>query len=77
LADNAVVKFAKSLLNTSDAFDGDKFFTVIDGIKRATPLFLCLVCVELSDVVFAFDSVPAVFGVTQNPFIVYTSNMYG
>ena len=44
-------------------------------MKLATPLLLCLVCVELSDVVFAFDSVPAVFGVTQDPFIVYTSNM--
>jgi predicted tellurium resistance membrane protein TerC len=48
----------------------------LDGIKLATPLFLCLVCVELSDVVFAFDSVPAVFGVTQNPFVVYTSNIF-
>jgi len=76
LESNAVVKFAKSFLRTSPNFDGDKFFTTVDGIKLATPLFLCLVCVELSDVVFAFDSVPAVFGVTQNPFVVYTSNIF-
>ena len=45
-------------------------------MKLATPLFLCLVCIELSDIVFAFDSVPAIFGVTEDPFIVYTSNMF-
>jgi len=53
-----------------------RFFTTIDGVQLATPLLLCLVCIELSDVVFAFDSVPAVFGVTQDPFIVYTSNLF-
>ena len=42
----------------------------------ATPLFLCLVCIELSDIVFAFDSVPAIFGITEDPLIVYTSNMF-
>ena len=41
-----------------------------------TPLFLCLVCIELSDIVFAFDSVPAIFGITEDPLIVYTSNMF-
>ena len=77
LESNAVVKFAKLFLKTTDSFDGDKFFTTTkEGLKLATPLLLCLVCVELSDVVFAFDSVPAVFGVTKNPFIVYTSNIF-
>ena len=47
-----------------------------NGKKLATPLLLCLVCIELSDVVFALDSVPAVFGITEDPFIVYTSNMF-
>jgi predicted tellurium resistance membrane protein TerC len=42
----------------------------------ATPLFLCLICIELSDIVFAFDSVPAIFGVTSDPFIVYSSNLF-
>ena len=42
----------------------------------ATPLFLCLVCIELSDIVFAFDSVPAIFGITEDPLVVYTSNIF-
>ena len=46
-----------------------------DGIKMATPLLLCTICIELSDVVFAFDSVPAIFGVTEDPLIVFSSNM--
>lgn len=84
LSKNAVVKFAKSNFKTTDQLDGDKFFieAPVEGgqvgqmVRLATPLFLCLVCIELSDVVFAFDSVPAIFGVTANPFIVYTSNIF-
>jgi TerC family integral membrane protein len=57
-------------------YDGDRFFTVEDGIKKATPLFVCMVAVELSDVVFAVDSIPAVFGVTENPLVVFSSNMF-
>ena len=53
-----------------------RFFTLENGRRLATPLLLCLVCVELSDIVFAFDSVPAIFGVTEDPFIVYTSNIF-
>lgn len=75
LENNAVVTFARRFLKTTPNFDGVNFFTIENGVRVATPLLLCLVCVELSDVVFAFDSVPAVFGVTQDPFIVYTSNM--
>lgn len=75
LENNAVVTFARRFLKTTPNFDGVNFFTMENGVRVATPLLLCLVCVELSDVVFAFDSVPAVFGVTQDPFIVYTSNM--
>lgn len=75
VSNNQVVKIAKSLLKTSDKFDGDNFFTIENGVKVATPLLLCLLCVELSDIVFAFDSVPAIFGVTDDPLIVYTSNM--
>jgi predicted tellurium resistance membrane protein TerC len=49
---------------------------VEDGIKKATPLFVCMVAVELSDIVFAVDSIPAVFGVTENTFVVFSSNMF-
>lgn len=70
--DNAVVKIARRLCNSVDYFDEDKFFT--NG--RATPLFLCVVCIELSDFVFAVDSIPAVLAVSKDPLIVYSSNIF-
>lgn len=76
MSENAIVKFSTSLFSATDKFDGKKFFTMEEGIRKATPLFLCLVAVEISDVVFAIDSIPAVFGVTENPLIVFTSNMF-
>lgn len=76
LSQNSVVKLASRLVQSTTEYDGDKFFTVVDGIKRATPLLLVLVCVELSDVMFAVDSIPAVFGITEDPFIVLTSNLF-
>ena len=76
MENNAIVNLTKKLFSTTQQFDGVNFFTTENGVKVATPLLLCLVCVELSDVVFAFDSVPAVFGVTENPFVVFTSNMF-
>ena len=57
-------------------YDGDRFFTVENGRRVGTNLFLVLVIVEATDVVFALDSVPAVIGITQDPFIVYTSNVF-
>jgi tellurite resistance protein TerC len=59
----------------TDGFRDQKFFVLEDGVKKATPLLLVLVAVETSDVLFAVDSIPAVFGVTKDPFIVYTSNV--
>jgi len=76
ISENGVIKFAKKYLKSTDKFDGQKFFTIENGVKVATPLFLCLISVELSDVIFALDSVPAVFGVTKDPFIVFTSNIF-
>jgi len=76
LSNNKVVKFAKKVVNSVDQYDGDRFFTIEDGVKRATPLLLVLACVELSDVLFAVDSIPAVFGVTQDPFLVLSSNIF-
>ena len=69
-------KLMKKFLPMSPNFDGSKFFTKIDGKIFVTPLFVVLIMIELSDVVFAFDSIPAVFSVSQNPFIVYTSNIF-
>eukprot|EP00210_Caulerpa_lentillifera_P001161 g1117.t1 len=76
LTDNAIVRFCSRVMQVSDSYDGNRFFTVENGVKMATPLLLTLAVVELSDVVFAVDSVPAVFGVTLDPFIIYTSNLF-
>jgi TerC family integral membrane protein len=76
LSDNAIVKFANNLFSSTDQFDGDNFFTEIDGIRKATPMLLCMIAVEISDVVFAVDSIPAIFGVTENPLVVFSSNMF-
>jgi len=76
LENNALVRICNRLIPVSDHYDGDRFFTVQDGVKMATPLLLTLLVVELSDVVFAIDSVPAVFGITLDPFVVYTSNLF-
>jgi tellurite resistance protein TerC len=73
---NPVVRVARRVLPLSDKFHGKHFFTVLDGRRVATPLFLVLVLVEVTDLVFAIDSIPAIFGVTRDPFIVFTSNIF-
>ncbi|CAI5480341.1 unnamed protein product [Closterium sp. Yama58-4] len=77
LSNNSVVKFSQKLIPITDYYDGNKFYTTTAaGVQMATPLLLTLAVVELSDIVFAFDSIPAVFGVTRDPFIVFTSNIF-
>jgi len=76
LADNAVMRIARWLVDATDEYDGDKFFTKVAGVRRATPMFVVLICIELSDVLFAVDSIPAVVGITHDPFIVYSSNIF-
>ncbi len=108
LSDNAVVKFCRRFIPTSDHYDGDRFWTTAaaaassssnngasssappaaasssngaampadPNARIATPLLLTLAVIELSDVLFAVDSIPAVFGVTLDPFIIYTSNIF-
>ena len=73
---NLVVRFARRLFPISSALDGSKFTTRINGSLALTPLALVLLLVETSDVIFAVDSVPAVFAVTQSAFIVFTSNVF-
>lgn len=73
---NPVVRLARRFMSVSDEYDGDKFFTVRNGKRLATPLFLVLLAVEFTDLVFAVDSIPAIFAVTNDPFIVYTSNIF-
>ncbi|KAJ6822426.1 thylakoid membrane protein TERC, chloroplastic isoform X1 [Iris pallida] len=76
LSDNFIVKTCRKFIPVTDFYDGDRFFTIQDGIWKATPLLLTLAVIELSDIAFAVDSIPAVFGVTRDPFIVFTSNMF-
>ena len=60
----------------TDRIDGERFFVRQNGLLYATPLFLVLILVEISDVIFAVDSIPAIFAVTTDPFIVLTSNLF-
>jgi tellurite resistance protein TerC len=73
---NAVFRFAKRHLRVTHAFQGERFFTREKGKLFATPLFLVLLIVEMSDVTFAIDSIPAIFGITRDTFIVYASNVF-
>ncbi|MDN0076257.1 TerC family protein [Crenobacter sp. SG2303] len=76
LNDNAILRFVRHNLRVSDELHGERFFIMKDGLRYATPMFLVLVMIELSDVIFAVDSIPAIFAVTTDPFIVLTSNIF-
>ncbi|MGF6147382.1 Inner membrane protein alx [Kingella potus] len=76
LSQNPILQWLQKRIPVSQNLDGEKFFTRENGKRLATPLLLVLVMVELSDVVFAVDSIPAVFSVTTDPFIVLTSNIF-
>ncbi|PWB74512.1 MAG: hypothetical protein C3F15_07810 [Holophagae bacterium] len=73
---NPVVRLFKRLMPVTSDYRGDKFFVVENGLRHATPLFVVLLLVEFSDLIFAVDSIPAIFAVTTDPFIVYTSNVF-
>ena len=73
---NPLVRLTRRLLPVTDDFQGKHFFTRIGGRLHATPLFLTLVAIEVSDIVFAIDSVPAIFALTREPLIVFTSNVF-
>jgi tellurite resistance protein TerC len=74
--DGKIYKWLTRVVPTSSTLDGQRFFTVKNGKRLATPLFLVLVLVEVTDLIFAVDSIPAVFAVTSDPFIVFTSNVF-
>jgi tellurite resistance protein TerC len=82
LSDNPVLKWLRSHLRLTDRFEGNRFFVKrphpVTGklVLFGTPLFLALALVEVADLVFAIDSVPAIFAITQDPYIVYTSNIF-
>jgi tellurite resistance protein TerC len=71
-----VVVWTKKIFPTSPHFHDDKFFVKLDGVWTITPLFITLIFIEFSDLVFAVDSIPAIIGITTDPFIVFTSNVF-
>jgi tellurite resistance protein TerC len=74
--DNPVVKFVTRFVPITRHYEGDKFFTYQSGRRMGTLMLLVLITVEVTDLVFAVDSIPAIFGITTNTFIVYTSNVF-
>ncbi|MFI8417217.1 TerC family protein [Serratia sp. NPDC078593] len=76
IGDKPLVKWLRNHLRLTDNLEGEKFFVRRNGLLFATPLLLVLILVELSDVIFAVDSIPAIFAVTTDPFIVLTSNLF-
>jgi tellurite resistance protein TerC len=76
LESNPALKLLRRVLPVSKTFDGERFFTVENGKRIATPLLLVIALVGLTDVIFAVDSIPAIFAITMDPFIVLTSNIF-
>lgn len=76
LDDNPALKLLRKVLPVSKHYDGEKFWTVENGKKIATPLLMVIALVAMTDVIFAVDSIPAIFAITKDPFIVLTSNVF-
>ncbi|SFC67038.1 TerC family protein [Pragia fontium] len=76
IGNKPMIKWIRSRMRMTDTMEGERFFTRRNGLLYATPLFLVLILVEISDVIFAVDSIPAIFAVTTDPFIVLTSNLF-
>lgn len=76
IENNFIIKFLRKNFNITDTYHGEKFFLQIDGKIWITPLFVVLIFIEVTDLIFAVDSIPAIFAVTTDPFIVYTSNIF-
>src|SRR5688572_20655910 len=73
---NVFVRMVRKIIPVTNDYDGAKFFTRVNGAVWATPLFLCLIIVEATDLIFAVDSIPAILAISDDPFIVYTSNAF-
>lgn len=75
-ANNIVVRLAKKIFHTTDYYDGDKLFTIENGKRALTPMLLVMVAIGGTDLLFALDSIPAIFGLTQEPYIVFTATAF-
>ena len=76
LAKNPLLKWLKNHMRITEEYHGEKFWVMKNDVRWFTPLFLVLVLIEFSDVIFAMDSIPAIFAITSDPFIVFTSNIF-
>lgn len=76
LENNAAIRWLRGHMNITRELHGERFFVMKEGVRYATPLFLALVLVEISDLIFAVDSIPAIFAITTDPFVVLTSNVF-
>ena len=74
--DSRIVALVSRFIPVSDAYDRDKFLTKVDGKRAATPLLLALVAIGFTDLLFALDSIPAIYGLTEEPYIVFTANAF-
>jgi tellurite resistance protein TerC len=75
-ADNFIIRIAKKFMHTTEHYDGDKLFTVENGKRAMTPMLLVMVAIGGTDLLFALDSIPAIFGLTQNVFVVFTATVF-
>jgi tellurite resistance protein TerC len=75
-ADNLIIRLARKVFHTSDRFDGDRLFTVENGKRVMTPMLLVMVAIGGTDILFALDSIPAIFGLTQNVYVVFTATAF-
>ncbi len=76
LEQNPLLRWMRKHMKITNEYHGEKFFVMKDGIRYATPMFVVLILVEVTDLVFAVDSIPAIFAITSDPFIVFTSNIF-
>ena len=76
LEKNPILRWIRGHMNITNEYHGEKFFVLKQGMRFATPMFVVLVLVEATDLIFAVDSIPAIFAVTSDPFIVFTSNIF-
>jgi tellurite resistance protein TerC len=76
LDNNPALKWIRARFKIAADYDGERFFTVVGGVKMATPLLVVILLIGIVDIVFAVDSIPAIFAITTDPFIVLTSNVF-
>ena len=75
-AENSMVRFARKYLKASDQWDGSRLHTVVDGKRVLTPMVLVIIALGTTDLLFALDSIPAIYGLTQEPYLVFTANVF-